>query len=155
MKVLWSPIYYKIKGNYLKTKYGFFINWKQRPAVKWLRVRLRTKWFWVRVQLQSRKYCLKPPQPDTLLAVAMTPFFNIFSIFTCTVADHYVLSDISISHIRPQIWNSRPRIWTFGRGSRQPPEGLTLYLKTALQILGRYSWDQISGQGFHQIWSLN
>ena len=142
MKVLWSPIYYKIKGNYLKTKYGFFINWKQRPAVKWLRVRLRTKWFWVRVQLQSRKYCLKPPQPDTLLAVAMAPFFGS-------------LSDISISHIQPQIWNSRPRIWTFGRGSWQTAEGLTLDLKTALQILGRYSWDQISGQEFHQIWSLN
>ena len=34
MKVLWSPIYCKIEGNNLKTKYGFFINQKQGPLVK-------------------------------------------------------------------------------------------------------------------------
>ena len=44
---------------------------------------------------------------------------------------------------------------TLGRGSQYPAKGLSLDLKTSLQILGRRSWVQISWQGFHQIWSLN
>ena len=28
-----------------------------------------------------------------------------------TVTDYYILSDIWISHVRPQIWNSWPRVW--------------------------------------------
>ena len=32
-----------------------------------------------------------------------------------TVADYYILSDISNSDIRPQIWNSQPRVWVWIR----------------------------------------
>ena len=31
-------------------------------------------------------------------------------LYKSTVADYYILSDISNTDIRPQIWNSRPRI---------------------------------------------
>ena len=70
-----------------------------------------------------------------------------------------------ISHIVPwlitksclisQFQISSRKSETLGRGSWYPAEGLSLDLKTGLQILGRCSWDQIFGRGFHQIWSLN
>ena len=44
---------------------------------------------------------------------------------------------------------------TLGQLPWYPAEGLSLNLKTSLQILGRCSWNQISGRGFHKIWSLN
>ena len=44
---------------------------------------------------------------------------------------------------------------TLGRGSSYPVESLSLDLSSSLQILVRGSWDQISGQRFHKIWSLN
>ena len=44
---------------------------------------------------------------------------------------------------------------TLGWGSWHPRESLSLYLQTSSQILVQGSWDQISSQEFHQIWSSN
>ena len=37
----------------LKPRTTYFLNEHSTSLAKWLSVRLRTKWFWVRVQLQS------------------------------------------------------------------------------------------------------
>ena len=55
-----------------------------------------------------------------------------------TVANYYILSDISSTDIRPQILNSRPRILISGQGFK-------FGLEDQSAILGRSSWNQISG----------
>ena len=46
---------------------------------------------------------------------------------TSTMANYYILSDISISDIQPQIWNSRPRVLISGRGFESGFEDWSTY----------------------------
>ena len=48
-----------------------------------------------------------------------------------------------------------PTSETLDRKSLYPAEGSSLDLQTSLQILGRGSSNQVSGQSFHKIWFLN
>ena len=62
------------------------------------------------------------------------------SLVIFTVADYYIGSGSQVSGIRR---------------SRCSAEGLSQDLKNILQILGRCSWDQISGRGFRRKLTLS
>ena len=89
-----------------------------------------------------------------------TSFFNVlinkinWYLLTCAInatCKNRIPWLITTSCLISQFQISGRKSETLGRGSWYPAEGLSLDLRTSLQILGRRSWNQISGRGFHQI----
>ena len=48
------------------------------PVAKWLSVRLQTKWFWVRVQLQSQNVAMKLVQTLSNLWISNLQFYAVY-----------------------------------------------------------------------------